>query len=68
MRAGDVSLLSDLLVCTHQSLNRCNQVRKACVLCDKVTSGDVESHTEAGLVCVSINLIMTTVDETTDHA
>lgn len=37
--AGCMSSLLDMLVCTHQSLNRCNQVRKACVLCDKLTSG-----------------------------
>lgn len=34
-----MSSLPDVLVCTHQSLNRCNQVRKACALCDKLTSG-----------------------------
>lgn len=29
----------DMLVCTQQSLNRCDRVRKACVLCDKLTPG-----------------------------
>lgn len=33
-----------MLVCTHQSLNHCNQVRKACVLCDKLTSGNKNTH------------------------
>lgn len=39
-----MSSLLDMLVCTHQSLNRCNQVRKACVLCDKLTSGNENTH------------------------
>ena len=41
---GCMSSLLDMLVCTHQSLNRSNQVRKACVLCDKLTSGDENTH------------------------
>lgn len=34
-----MSCLLDMIVCTHQSLYRCVQVRKACVLCDNLTSG-----------------------------
>lgn len=41
-----MSSLLDMLVCTHQSLNRCNQVRKACVLCDKLTSGNKNRRKE----------------------
>lgn len=41
-----MSSLPDMLVCTHQSLNRCNQVRKACVLCDKLTSGNKNTQKE----------------------
>lgn len=43
---GRRSSLPDMPVCTHQSLNRCNQVRKACILCDKLTSGNKNRRTE----------------------
>lgn len=43
---GGLSSLLDVLVCTHQSLNLCSQVRKACVLCDKLTSGTESTHRE----------------------
>lgn len=39
-----MSSLPDMIVCTHQSLNRCVQVRKACVLRDKLTSGNKSTH------------------------
>lgn len=41
-----MSSLPDVVVCTHQSLSRCNRVRKACVLCDKLTSGKKDRQRE----------------------
>lgn len=41
---GYMSYLLDMLVCTHQSLNHSNQVRKASILCDKLTSGNENPH------------------------
>lgn len=43
-RGWYMSPLLGMIVCTHRSRNRCFQVRKACVLCDKLTSGNKSAH------------------------
>lgn len=57
-RAERVPPRPDLLVCTPQSWNRPDQVRKAAALCDKLTPGnnhrqeeDMEKENMAGGEC-----------------